>query len=58
MKLASGQDILDMRTGLYVRSLNESDKTADAKRIKDNASRSARARNIISLVSAGFMKGI
>lgn len=56
-ELASKQDILYMRTGLYVRSLNERGKTEDAKRIKDNASRTARARNIINLASAGFIEG-
>lgn len=56
-ELASEQDILYMRTGLYVRSLNERGKTEDAKRIKDNASRTARARNIINLASAGFIEG-
>lgn len=56
-ELASKQDILYMRTGLYVRGLNERGKTEDAKRIKDNASRTARARNIINLASAGFIEG-
>ena len=46
-----------MRTGLYARSLNERGKTEDAKRVRDNASRSERARNIINLASAGFIEG-
>lgn len=56
-RIAPEQDILCMKTGLYVRSLNERGRMDDAKRIKDNASRSVRARNIINLASAGFIEG-
>ena len=56
-KIAPEHDILCMKTGLYVRSLNERGRIEDAKRVRDNASRSARARNIINLASAGFIEG-
>lgn len=50
------EDLLYMRTGLYVKKLNDDGNGQDAKRIRDNACRnSQRARNIINLVSAGFL---
>lgn len=50
------EDILYMRTGLYVKKLIEEGDGQNAKRIRDNACRnSQRARNIINLVSAGFL---
>lgn len=46
-----------METGLYVRSLDERGEVERAKRIKDQASKTPRARNIINLASAGFIEG-
>lgn len=49
-------DILCMKTGLYVKSLNKRKKTERAKQVRDRASRTPRARNIINLASAGFIE--
>lgn len=50
------EDLLYMRTGLYVKKLIDDGDGQNAKRIRDNACRnSQRARNIINLVSAGFL---
>lgn len=55
--IAPEQDVLCMKTGLYVRSLNERGEMERAKRIRDQASNNTRARNIINLASAGFIEG-
>lgn len=55
--IAPEGDILCMKTGLYVRSLNKRNKVEHAKLVRDRASRTPRARNIINLASAGFIEG-
>ena len=56
-KIAPELDILCMETGLYVRTLDNRGMIDSAKEIRDKASKTPRARNIINLASAGFIEG-
>ena len=49
-------DIFLIRTGLYIKKLNESGEVSRAKRVREQATKNAsqRSRNVINLASAGF----
>lgn len=52
----SPEDILLLRTGLYVQHLNNIGDVDQAIRIRDHASKDRRSRNIINLASAGYFE--